>query len=324
MAHMDAPATASGRAGRLLIPLGAILCLFPFVSTGLGLLLGLVLALSVGNPYLVRTRKATSTLLALAVIGLGAGMNLRVVARVGAHGILYTVTGIVAALALAAVLARLLRVERNTGILIGVGTAICGGSAIAAIVPVLKPKEHEVSVALGTVFLLNAIALFVFPPIGRLAGLSDSQFGLWSALAIHDTSSVVGAAVAWGGKAVEIATTVKLARALWIVPLTFAIAGWNRRSQGGAGQGKARRPWFIAGFIAAAALVTYVPGLQGAGHVVSSVAKQALVVTLFLIGSNLTRGALKAVGPRPLAQGVLLWIAMAGLSLFAIAAHVIS
>ena len=319
-----APATLSCGPGRALIPFGAALCFFPFMSTGLGLLLGLVLALSVGNPYLARTRKATSTLLALAVVGLGAGMDLRVVARVGAHGILYTLTGIVTALALTAVLNRVLLVERNTGILIGVGTAICGGSAIAAIVPVLKPREHEVSVALGTVFLLNAIALLIFPPIGRLAGLSDAQFGLWSALAIHDTSSVVGAAVAWGGKAVEIATTVKLARALWIVPLTFAIAGWHRRAHGSAGQAKARRPWFIAGFIAAAALATYVPGLHRAGLIVSAIASQALVVTLYLIGSNLTRGALKAVGLRPLAQGVLLWIAMATLSLSAIAAHVIS
>jgi uncharacterized integral membrane protein (TIGR00698 family) len=321
-ATMEERATTSAP-GRFLFPAGAILCLFPFMSTGLGLLLGLVLALSVGNPYVARTRKATSTLLALAIIGLGAGMDLNVVARAGAHGILYTAVGIVTALALGAVLARFLRVERNTGILIGVGTAICGGSAIVAVVPVLKPKEHEVSVALGTVFLLNAIALFVFPPIGRLAGLSDAQFGLWSALAIHDTSSVVGAALAWGGKAVEIATTVKLARALWIVPLTFAIAAWHRRARGGEGQGKVRRPWFIAGFIIAAALVTYLPGLQSAGHVVSVVAKQALVLTLFLIGSTLTRGALKAVGPRPLAQGVVLWVAMAGLSLAAISADVI-
>jgi len=294
------------------------------MTPGLGLLFGLLLALLLGNPYIDRTRKATSTLLAVAVVGLGAGMDLRVVARVGAHGILYTATGIAVALALAALLTRALRVERNTGILIGVGTAICGGSAIAAVVPVLRPKEHEVSVALGIVFLLNAVALFVFPLIGRLAGLSDAQFGLWSALAIHDTSSVVGAAVAWGGGAVAIATTVKLARALWIVPLTFAIAAWHRRTQGSAGEGKPRRPWFIAGFIAAAALVTYLPGLHAAGHMVSMVAKQLLVVTLFLVGANLTRDAVKAVGPRPLAMGVLLWISMAALSLAAITARLIS
>lgn len=314
-----APAATPRGPAHFLFPLAAALCLFPFVSTGMGLLLGLLLALVFGNPYLEHTRKLTPRLLALSVVGLGAGMDLRVVARVGAHGVLYTVAGITIALALGAMLTRLLGVGRNVGTLISVGTAICGGSAIAAIVPVLRPKEHEASVALATVFLLNAVALFAFPPIGHAAHLTDSQFGLWSALAIHDTSSVVGAAVAWGGKAVEIATTVKLARALWIVPLTLAIGYWHERSSGQAAQGKPRRPWFIAGFIAAAALVTYVPGLQHAGHLVANVSKQALVVTLFFIGGSLTRSSVKAVGARPLALGVALWVAMAGLSLAAIA-----
>jgi len=315
-----APTTTPRGPAHFLFPLAAVLCLFPFVSTGAGLLLGLTLALAFGNPYLGYTRKLTPQLLALSVVGLGAGMNLEVVARVGAHGVLYTVAGITLALALGALLTRLLGVGRNVGTLISVGTAICGGSAIAAIVPVLRPKEHEASVALATVFLLNAVALFAFPPIGHAAHLTDAQFGLWSALAIHDTSSVVGAAVAWGGKAVEIATTVKLARALWIVPLTFAIGHWHQRTSGQTAQGKPRRPWFIAGFIAAAALVTYVPGLQHAGHLVASVSKQALVVTLFFIGGSLTRASIKAVGVRPLALGVVLWVAMAGLSLAAIAA----
>jgi uncharacterized integral membrane protein (TIGR00698 family) len=320
-------ATAAKPESRLahwLLPAAAALCLFPFVSTGLGLLLGLALALAFGNPYLDRTRKATKTLLALSVMGLGAGMDLRVVARVGAHGIVYTVLGIATALLLGALLTRLLKVTRDVGTLITVGTAICGGSAIAAIVPVLRPKEHEASVALATVFLLNAVALFLFPAIGHAFGLTDQQFGLWSALAIHDTSSVVGAAVAWGGKAVEIATTVKLARALWIVPLTIAVAQWHSRTHAGAARGKAARPWFIAGFVLAAALVTYVPALQPAGHVVARVAKQALVLTLFFIGASLTRSSLRAVGARPLALGVLLWIAMASLSLAAIASHLIA
>ena len=327
---MEAQATSAPVHGprgvaHFLLPAAAVLCLFPFVSTGLGLLLGLALALAFGNPYLDRTRKVTSNLLALSVVGLGAGMDLRVVARVGAHGILYTVLGISTALLLGSLFTRLFRVGRDLGTLISVGTAICGGSAIAAVVPVLRPKEHEVSVALATVFLLNAVALFVFPPVGHAAGLTDAQFGLWSALAIHDTSSVVGAAVAWGGKAVEIATTVKLARALWIVPLTFAVGQWHhRRGGGGEARGKARRPWFIVGFLAAAALVTYVPGLQQAGHLVAGVARQALVLTLFFIGASLTRSSIRAVGARPLALGVALWIAMAGLSLAAIASHLIS
>jgi len=301
-----------------------VLCLFPFVSTGLGLLLGLLLALAFGNPYLDTTRKATRTLLSASVMGLGAGMDLRVVARVGAHGILYTVLGIATALALGALFTRLLRVTRDVGTLITVGTAICGGSAIAAVVPILQPKEHEASVALATVFLLNAVALFAFPPIGHLAGLTDSQFGLWAALAIHDTSSVVGAAVAWGGKAVEIATTVKLARALWIVPLTLLVGQWHQRTSFAQAKGKPRRPWFILGFVAAAAIVTYLPGLQQAGHLVASVSKQALVVTLFFIGASLTRSSIRAVGARPLALGVLLWITMAAASLAAIASKLIS
>jgi uncharacterized integral membrane protein (TIGR00698 family) len=318
------PVPKQASPAHFLLPAAAALCLLPFVSTGMGLLLGLGLALAFGNPWPEATRKATRILLPVCVVGLGAGMDLGVVARVGAHGVGYTVLGIATAFALGALLTRLLRVSGKLGTLITVGTAICGGSAIAAVVPVLRPKEHEATVALATVFLLNAIALFVFPPIGHAADLTDAQFGLWSALAIHDTSSVVGAAVAWGGKAVEIATTVKLARALWIVPVTLAIGQWHRRTSGEAAEGKARRPWFIAGFVAAAALVTYVPGLQHAGHLVASASRQALVLTLFFIGASLTRSSIRAVGARPLALGVALWIAMAGLSLAAIASHLIA
>ena len=306
------------------MPAGMAICVFPFVSTGAGLLLGLVLALAFGNPWLDHTRKVTRTLLALSIVGLGAGMDLRIVARVGVHGFVYTIAGISTALAAGAILARLFGVARNVGTLISVGTAICGGSAIAAIVPLLRPKEHETSVALGTVFLLNAVALFLFPAIGHAVGLGDAQFGLWSALAIHDTSSVVGAAVSWGGRAVEIATTVKLARALWIVPLTLAIAAWHRRITGEDDRGKPSRPWFIVGFVAAAALVTYVPSLQRAGHVTAAIARQSLVVTLFLIGASLTGSSVRAVGTRPLLLGVALWIVVASLSLGAIAAGAIA
>ncbi len=252
------------------------------------------------------------------MVGLGAGMDLRVVAKVGAHGVLYTVAGIAACLAIGKLLAKALKVSADVGTLISVGTAICGGSAIAAMVPVLRPKEHEVSVALATVFLLNAIALFLFPAVGHAVGLSETQFGLWSALAIHDTSSVVGAAVAYGGAAVGVATTVKLARALWIVPLTIGIAQVRRLREPNAVAGKAKRPWFILGFIVAAALVTWVPVLRPAGQVVSGLSKQLLVLTLFLIGANLSRDALRSVGLRPLLQGGLLWGAMGSLSLAAI------
>ncbi|MET0402283.1 MAG: putative sulfate exporter family transporter [Cystobacter sp.] len=310
-------------AGHLLIPLGAALSLLPFVSTGVALVAGMLVALTAGNPYVEFTRPATPTLLALSVVGLGAGMDLRVVAAVGAHGIFYTVAGIGTCLLLGALLTRALGVPRDTGLLIGIGTAICGGSAIAAVVPVLRPKEHEVSVALGTVFLLNAVALFVFPAVGHAVGLDAHQFGLWSALAIHDTSSVVGAAMRYGPQALEVATPVKLARALWIVPLTMMVGAWRRRAGDATPHAKARRPWFILGFIAAAALVTWVPVLQPMGQRVATVSRQALVLTLFLIGANLTRSALQAVGARPLALGLCLWACMASVSLGAIAFHFI-
>jgi uncharacterized integral membrane protein (TIGR00698 family) len=306
-------------AGHWLLPLGALVCLWPAVSPGMGLVLGLALALLAGNPYLATTRTWTHRLLAIAIIGLGAGMDLRVVARVGAHGFVYTAVGISFALGLGLLLARRLGVTRNIGLLISVGTAICGGSAIAALVPVLGPDDNEVSVALATVFLLNAVALVLFPPLGHALHLSDVAFGLWSALAIHDTSSVVGAAVAYGGKAVEIATTVKLTRALWIVPVTLFIARLTRRTRP-PGAPRPKRPWFIAGFVAAAALVTFVPAISPVGHLLSLAAKQLLVVTLFLIGAGLTRAALKTVGARPFAHGLSLWLLVGSATLGAVLA----
>ena len=190
--------------------------------------------------------------------------------------------------------------------------------AIAAMAPAIGARSHDVSVSLATVFFLNAVALFIFPPIGHHFGLSQAQFGVWSALAIHDTSSVVGAAMQYGAKALEIATTIKLTRALWIVPVTLAVGMvWNRGNPD-APAGKAKRPWFILGFVAAAALVTWVPSLKLAGHEVFRGAQRSLVVTLFLIGSGLSRGALQMVGRRPLIQGFVLWIMMGSGTLAAI------
>jgi uncharacterized integral membrane protein (TIGR00698 family) len=310
-------------AGRLLIPALALLALTPFVSAGLALVLGAAAALLAGNPYLDHTRKLTPKLLSLSVMGLGAGMNLLVVARAGTEGFGYTIVGISATLALGTLLGRWLRVQRDTSLLLTVGTAICGGSAIAAVAPVIRAKSHEVSVALGTVFLLNACALLIFPVIGHSFGLSEAQFGLWSALAIHDTSSVVGATSHYGLHALEIGTTVKLARALWIVPVTLAIARFRAQTTSHDPTQpvpKAKRPWFILGFIAAAALVTWVPALQPAGHIVERVARQTLVLTLFLIGANLTRATVRSVGLRPFALGVSLWILVASSSLVLILA----
>jgi uncharacterized integral membrane protein (TIGR00698 family) len=246
-------------------------------------------------------------------------MNLRAVAKAGLHGLGYTTISIVLVLGLGWWLARLLKVERDAGLLISVGTAICGGSAIAAVAPVLRAREHEISVALATVFLLNAVALVIFPPIGHTVGLSQEAFGLWSALAIHDTSSVVGAGLAYGPRALEVATTVKLARALWIVPLTLGI-GWAvaRRSESSPDTPPVKKPWFIAGFLIVAALVTYVPELHMPGHLIAAGARRVLVLTLFLIGSGLSREALQNVGFRPFMHGLVLWLVVGSIGLAAV------
>ena len=313
MSHTAPPTSALAAP---LLSLGALLALAPFTPSAAALVGGAVLALSLGNPHQNRTQAWTHRLLPLAVVGLGADMNLRAVARVGLHGLGYTALSLSIVLALGWWLARLFKVERDAGLLISVGTAICGGSAIAAVAPVLRAKEHEISVALATVFLLNAAALVVFPPIGHAAGLSQDGFGLWAALAIHDTSSVVGAGLAYGPRALEVATTVKLARALWIVPLTLGI-GWivARRGKAGPDAPPMPKPWFIAGFLATAAFVTFVPALHGAGQAVAFGARRLLVLTLFLIGAGLSREALGSVGLRPFLQGLVLWLLVGSLGL---------
>jgi uncharacterized integral membrane protein (TIGR00698 family) len=276
--------------------------------------LGIVLVLLFGNPYLERTKTLPNKLLQIAVMGLGAGMNLAIIGKVGISGIGYTIAGIATALSLGYLLGKWLKIERDTSLLISVGTAICGGSAIAAVSPVIRAKHHDVSVALGTVFLLNATALFLFPWIGHQLSLSESQFGLWSALAIHDTSSVVGATLQFGPEALKVGTTVKLARALWIMPVAFLV-GFLRRKEVHEENIKAKRPWFILGFLIAAAIVTFFPSLEPIGHSIEGVAKRLMVLTLFLIGLGLNRTAIKTVGPKPFIQGILLWIIIGSLSL---------
>ena len=309
---------ASETLGRILIPLFAIACLSPWMPSAVALISGTMIAVAFGNPFADMTRRATGYLLPLSVVGLGFGMNLVSVAKLGGQGIGYTAVGICGTLFLGMILARVLDVERDAGLLITAGTAICGGSAIAAIAPVLRAKPHSISVALGTVFLLNAVGLLIFPPLGFALGLSQTQFGLWSALAIHDTSSVVGATLQYGPEALQIGTTVKLARALWIVPLTI-LAGikFGGRAQGGE-RAKPKRPWFILGFLIAAGLVTWIPELAETGHTLETVAKRTLVLTLFLIGTNLTRATLKSVGFRPFVLGVLLWLCAGSLTLGAV------
>jgi len=311
---------------RPLLLLGAALALAPFTSAVVALLAGATIALVCGNPLQVHTRTWTHRLLPLAVVGLGAEMNLRTVALAGLHGIGYTAMSLTVVMLLGLWLGRLLKVDRDISLLIAVGTAICGGSAIAAVAPVIRAREHQVSVALGTVFLLNAVALILFPPIGHFAHLGQEPFGLWAALAIHDTSSVVGAGLAYGAKALEVATTVKLARALWIVPMTMGIGMvLARREQAAAVDAPpVKKPWFIAGFLAMAALVTWVPALHDAGHMVALGAHRVLVLTLFLIGAGLSREAVRTVGIRPFLQGLILWLIVASLGLTAVKAGLLT
>ena len=297
---------------------GAAVCI-PGVSAALALAAGLAIALTVGNPLSSRTRALARKLLPASVIGLGGAMDLAAVAHAGLHGIGYTIVTILFCSGLGLLAARALKVERRTATLVTVGTAICGGSAIAAAGPAIGADDRQMSVALATVFVLNSIALLIFPPLGHLFGLGQPAFGLWSALAIHDTSSVVGAALQYGPTALSVATTVKLARALWIVPVTLILAVLERRrSQEVASAGRPRLPWFIAGFVLAAALSTYVPALHPAGVLLSKVATRSLVLTLFLIGLGLSRDSLKAVGARPMLMGVALWIIMGVSTLAAI------
>ena len=303
---------------KVLFALGLFFCLTPWASPPLALLAGLIFGAISTHPYKSESRVLSKVLLQSAVVGLGFGMNLQEVIRVGRSGFLYTALGIAFAMIVGTLLGRALSVRRRAAFLISTGTAICGGSAIAAVGPIVGANEDEMSVSLGTIFLLNSVALLTFPAIGSMLKLSQSQFGLWAALAIHDTSSVVGASAKYGVVALAVGTTVKLARALWIVPLsiaTAAVKGSRTRIQW---------PWFILFFCLAAVANTYVHPGAVAYKFLSNAGKLMLVITLFLIGASLSPAALRKVGARPLLQGVLLWIVVAVASLFAIRAGWIS
>lgn len=311
------------RAGDILLLLGAALCLLPQVSGGVALLSGCALALILGPAAPTAGKRWAHRLLGLSVAGLGAGADLGAVLRVGGSGVVATAASILLTLLCGHLIGRALRVPRDVAALVSVGTAICGGSAIAAVAPTLRARPAEVSVALGVVFLLNAAGLFLFPWLGARLGLSQAEFGLWAALAIHDTSSVVGACLRYGAAALAVGTLVKLARALWIVPVTVAF-GWLVRARQPeekeqAQAGPAPRPWFLLGFVAMAALCSFLPQrAYGVGPELAALARRCLVVTLFLVGSGLTRATLRAVGLRPLIQGVLLWALVAASTLVAV------
>ncbi|MEA2239562.1 MAG: hypothetical protein QOC81_4286 [Thermoanaerobaculia bacterium] len=290
-----------------------LFCATPWASPPIALALGLALALTLGHPFPARNSKATKFLLQISVVLLGFGMNLQKVIEAGRTGVVFTVVTIIGTLLLGFFLGRALGISRTTAHLISSGTAICGGSAIAAVGPVVNASDEEMSVSLGTVFILNSIALFAFPLIGHRLGLTQPQFGVWAAIAIHDTSSVVGAAAKYGAEALQIATTVKLTRALWIVPLTLATAFFFKRKSA-----KVAIPWFILWFVVASVIRTYVAAPAAVWATLTMLAKIGLTITLFLIGAGLSRKSIAAVGARPLILGVVLWIVISCVSLFAV------
>ena len=271
-----------------------------FVSPPVALSMGLAFGLLFPHPWRAQTQRLSRILLQASVVGLGFGMNLQQVLRAGRSGFFYTMLGISFALLAGMGLGRLMSVQRIPAFLISTGTAICGGSAIAAVAPIARASDQEMAVALGTVFVLNSVALLAFPVIGGALRLTQSQFGLWAALAIHDTSSVVGAAAKYGTVALAVATTVKLARALWIVPLALATAAARHA------RAKIQWPWFIALFCAAALCNTYLP-FHGYATLVR-IAKIGLTATLFLIGGGISVATIKEVGHRPLLLGIVLWL----------------
>lgn len=285
-------------------------CLLPFVSPAVALFTGLAFALLAGQPFPKFSKKTSKYLLQFSVVGLGFGMNLHESLKTGKDGMIFTIVSVISVLIIGMYLGKKLIMDRKTAYLISAGTAICGGSAIAAVAPVLKANDNEMSMSLGTIFILNAIALFVFPPIGHLLGMTQEQFGMWAAIAIHDTSSVVGAGAAFGEKALEIATMVKLTRALWIIPMTIATMFIFKQKDA-----KINIPWFIFYFVLAMIANTYLPIPEIASTSLVWLAKKGLTVTLFLIGAGLSRQVIKQVGICPMIQGVVLWIFIGLISL---------
>jgi len=289
-----------------------LLSALPVIGSGSALILGALFAIILGNPFSELSQKASKWMLKLAVVGLGFSVDFNQVIEVGRSSLVLTIVSITAIIGLGELLTQVFKLNRNTGVLISFGTAICGGSAIAAMAPVIKAKDHEVAVALGIIFLLNGVGLLLFPSIGHYFNLSQEQFGMWAALAIHDTSSVVGASATYGAAALSIATTVKLTRAMWIIPYT-SLAGVFWRSEE-----KASIPLFIVGFLAAALINTYLPDYNFIWSLLNEGAKELLVMTLFLIGSGLSLSVLKNAGLKPFIMAILLWIIVSSVILLLI------
>ena len=288
------------------------LFLIPFLSPGLALLLGLIVALTIGNPFIQHNKVFTKILLQASVVGLGFGMNIEQAISAGKTGFIFTIFSISITMGLGLFFGKLLKLNKDTAILVSGGTAICGGSAIAALGPVINAKDKDMTVALGTIFMLNAAALFIFPSVGHWLNMSDTQFGYWCAIAIHDTSSVVGAAATRSELALQIATTTKLIRALWIIPLSLIVAFFYNR--GTDKKSKITIPWFIFLYIVAMLITTYLPEGKDFYIKAVSIAKTGMIYTLFLIGTGLSKNNIKEVGFNPILLGIILWFIISILS----------
>lgn len=288
----------------------AVLSFSPLISPPIALLFGILFVNIFGK--VLETDTFVKKLLQYSIIGLGFGINMNTAIEAGSQGFLFTVSTIALVMIFGLFLAKILKIDKTIAQLISAGTAICGGSAIAAVAPILKANSKQTSVALGIVFVLNAVALFIFPEIGHFFNLSQNQFGIWSAIAIHDTSSVVGAASKYGNEALQIATTVKLARALWIIPLAFLISIFTKS------EGKIKIPYFIGFFVLAILAGTYLPFLQNFNSIISEISRNTLKVALFLIGAGLSLQNLKNIGIKPLLLGIILWIFISCISLYAV------
>lgn len=298
---------------KIIFIVAVVLCLTPLISPPIALLMGLLIAQFIGHPYLHLNQKATKILLQVSVVGLGFGMNVNSALAAGSEGLGFTVASIVITLIVGYLMGKILKVDKKTSYLISTGTAICGGSAIAAISPVIKAEEKQISVALGIIFILNSVALFIFPWIGHYLNLTDKQFGIWCAIAIHDTSSVVGASSNFSEKALEIATTIKLARALWIIPIAFLSTFLFKNKES-----KVQIPYFIGLFVLAMVANTYIKFVQDYSHYLTTIAKAFLTLTLFLIGSGLSKKVMQSVGIKPLIQGIVLWLVISLTTLWAV------
>lgn len=291
----------------------ALLCFWPQINAPLALLIGVIFANTFGNPFPDSSSKWVKYLLQTSIVGMGFGMNINEALQAGKDGFILTILTILAVFLLGYLLQKVLKLDSIISFLISTGTAICGGSAIAAVAPLSGAKEKQISIAIGTVFLLNAVALFIFPPLGLMLGLSAQEFGMWSAIAIHDTSSVVGAASTFGEDALELATTVKLSRALWIIPLALISSFYFKSNKT-----KIRFPFFILFFVIAMIVASYTPSFHQLYAETSFLAKRLLVITLFLVGSSLNIETIKESGLKSIAYGFILWVFVSLLSLISI------